>query len=101
RMLEPPERLGLAGEAPHRVIGSELRADHLERYGPPGLLLFRGVDGSHAARPQHAENAIAGDRRRMARAGRRELSSKSSGPLGTGFRHERISFWRRRTMEQI
>ena len=77
-MLEPGEDLGFVAEAFHERGCDQSGADHLQRDGAAGIVLFGFVDGAHAPFAVAAENAIAPERRRHRLAGEVERGADAS-----------------------
>ena len=77
RVLQSREGLGLAHEHALRVlIPRAAFSQDLERHAPPGLLLLRLVDDTHAACPDLPEDAVTPDG-----VGERGLLPGARGPI--------------------
>lgn len=64
-MLEPPESLRFPFKTDDRFGTGYAGLHYLQCNGPAWVVLFRFIDDTHAAFPDHPENSVSSDRDRV------------------------------------
>jgi hypothetical protein len=88
-MLDGRHRSRFANETRAEIGAARFAADDLDRHLPPERRILREIDAAHAALPDRAKNAVAGDLRPFA-AGRRHRDRRVTGRTNAGARVQRL-----------